>query len=155
MDHPIQMRKFSRYDQRTTKPGKDLLKRTDHEIVEWVFRDQLLQNLPEAYATMKDIIETLPERGPEATFLGREPEATFLGKEPEATFLGRELKPPFWAKNLKPPFWEENMKLPSWAENLNCRKPPLRAENEKYHRPPRQRRMKIQKICYLNKQMKT
>ena len=36
---------------------RDLLKGTDHEIIEWVFRDQLLQNLPEAYATMKDIIE--------------------------------------------------------------------------------------------------
>ena len=36
---------------------RDLLKGTDHEIVDWVFRDQLLQNLPEAYANIKDIIE--------------------------------------------------------------------------------------------------
>ena len=36
---------------------RDLLKGTDHEIAEWVFRDQLLQNLPEGYAIIKDIIE--------------------------------------------------------------------------------------------------
>ena len=36
---------------------RDLLKGTDHEIAEWVLRDQLLQNLPETYAVTKEIIE--------------------------------------------------------------------------------------------------
>ena len=35
----------------------DPLKGTDHEIVDWVFRDQLLHNVPDSYAVIKKIME--------------------------------------------------------------------------------------------------
>ena len=43
---------------------RDLLKGTDHDIVDWIFRDQLLRNLPSSYANMIDIIENKEPRPP-------------------------------------------------------------------------------------------
>ena len=83
---PVKVRKLRRYRERTTKPGKqirtiksqpgeplsdyfgrlteirDLLKGSDHNIADWIFRDQLLRNLPDAYANIKDIIENKDPR---------------------------------------------------------------------------------------------
>ena len=41
---------------------RDLLKGTDHEIADWVFRDQLLRHLSDAYATVKGVIENREPR---------------------------------------------------------------------------------------------